>query len=1328
MFKPLLATAFMAGLCAATPAGAQRLLTQSEKYGDAQDNDRTVLTTLTQNFYDPEALLTRANEIKRNGDAAGSMSLSTYTQYDYDAQGRQTSWLKRQATPTSPDDVDHEYVFVNNNRGFKAYDAAGNLAKEYEQTWQNSRGAWSNSKGKEWDYNADGTVKEQREWIYGYNPDSPANPTNTTTYTYDAQGRVTAAHNDGGWDSNKWDETYTYDADGNKTEAYRVCWSKEPAAFVQRTVYTYDPQGRVVEEITTKPVKDVETNNNRTTYAYPADGSTAESESYTWTAILNGGAGGWSPTGGSRRIDYYSDFTGKASMAPELRVSHAEGTLADLEMMIKVTPDAAAKNARFDVYRDGYLMVSKTVSELKAEGLYNDEGQAACIVMARQPQGQHDYYAQLMLPDTKGGYQGYYVSPVVSYDMEIECPAVTGLKVTGIEKTTKMNADTYHVSVEWTNPQGMDQFGFKRHNLFCNAFGSRLDPVVTDASVTTATLDLDDPSGRIWIVTDYDLGTAKSAEVAYDYASAEGLEAWGFAESATSMNLVKLNLSDPSAQAEKVWDLEDEGVMAVAAGAPVGSGYVGIYDGDNWSRHLATFNFEQQVVQPLRTVEGDDEYNITGLSYDAANDDLYAISYDFDADYNYVGVLQRMDMATSYFERVAEFDAQIDRIAVSGGKIYGVGSPDYENWQLYVLDAEAGAATEIAMAEPMKLGYFDNVNLVAHEGKLYLTVGTQLVTIDPEAATWAKSESDLNRAVAGLTFTFATTDVDITVAQGAKADSRVVFRSTSYGDVMGMTDDNTAMNITNNYYDFDNRLVASVQNDRGIDSDEFSLAYYTANTYNAEGKITKSERKQYGDFDYGMPGFETVQAIEYAYDEAGQLTERRDGDDWNRYTYGAMGELATETIGCGDDTYQVLTYTYEVGQTTNPVLVASASPSHPDWDGNIYWEVREYADNGKIAKATQYADQERTEIRTQTVYTYFDDTAILRQQESFTGNELTPDRRTTWTPVDDDMNKMDVQPESYWDGVWYKESGRRVDEYVDYSAYNGLAEAIDLTAQASNDPLNTAVLAFNCPMYLGNQQGTLDIYRDGQLLTTLTSETLLDYLDPESGMVPRLVYPDQGVRNGQHTYFVQQSTALGAGELDDTFVYQPLQCSDLAEITFDLPLPAVTGLHVTAERTEAVTDPQTGAAYDATFATLAWTSPADAADYGFESNCVLLDRFMTPAAATEGESVDVNIGEAASVTMYVQSRYKYGYVNSESIEFTVGALGIDGAYAADGLAITVAGDAARVNREAQIDVFDMSGRRVATARGTCVDLTGLAGAYVITARAGKAKAAVKIAL
>jgi YD repeat-containing protein len=183
-------------------------------------------------------------------DDAGRLSSSdgyVYTQYEYDAQGRIAKY-------TGP------------GTQIYTYDAAGRIS---QITYTNSDG-----KVTRYDYNAEGQLT-------GYFTDV-GNRTETRSFTYNADGSVTAVRTHGVYSNSTSDEigSYSYNAQG------RLTYAKENARFqgvrpdgvkfdsrqTNTESYTYDSAGHLVKNVYTTKTPDM--NQTVTTvYRYDAAGN-----------------------------------------------------------------------------------------------------------------------------------------------------------------------------------------------------------------------------------------------------------------------------------------------------------------------------------------------------------------------------------------------------------------------------------------------------------------------------------------------------------------------------------------------------------------------------------------------------------------------------------------------------------------------------------------------------------------------------------------------------------------------------------------------------------------------------------------------------------------------------------------------------------------------------------------------------------------------------------------------------------------------------------------------------------------------------------------------
>lgn len=1356
----------LTSLTAAGQAPARLLATQS-RIGDTQGSTDGV-TMITSYFYDAFNRPVRAAAVAVETD--GREELNVYTRYTYDEAGRLLVRQEDQAQATTPENVDHEFIFSPRTRYVNTYDSEGRLTRADRESYNAKKDTWTNMGRDEYDYDSEGRVAVQRNWISGVAAYNEATPTNTTTFAYDDQGRRISGHNDGAYSSNKYDISYTYDSEGRLIKEEWVRWEATQKNRVQtRYTYTYegslmtcklketgveeslkDSNGNIVKDATGKVVKVWRVvPASRTIYSL-VDGNAdrVRQQDETWYAPSQE----WKKQAGSEYISEYRHYDSAADLAPAaVTAAVADGTQADIQVGFNVSAAAAAQKPQYLFFRDGYLVMTKTLEELEAEGGYDAATGRATATLKRQKSGSHEVFVQAALPDGQGGYTPLNVSESAAFSLSITCPAVKDLRVTGIKEKVHHVAGTgdtpdhdeysYDITVEWTNPSADDMayFGFKRHDLYLNQIQMR----VASTSTPTAqklTVTEDENHGKFCLRTFYDLGEAQTDTIEFSPENLnrpQPIAAYGWIPGAMSQTLAKVNLADPTAAPEKLWNLYDSGyedVSQIAAGTGAGQYYYALYQDENWMTRFAAFNFKEQTITNIgKAIDYGQPLSNGALAYDSASATLYASSYVYDDNYEPVYGLYSVDPATAEATKLAPLALDFRTMAAADGKLYAVGmGDDYASYHLYAIDLSDYRAEEVVFAEPITEDYYDAVSLTATGGKLYLTLGNYLFTIDPAQKTYTKS-ANMGYSLLGTTLAFADQTPEIKQSPEEKRLSRLPVRTVTYGDVMGMLPEDTASGETLYFYDTAGRLLRETTTSLGTDG-LWSLDYYTKHE-TADGQELGKTRYQWGICEYDFTGFSPVEATNYAYDAEGRLARTENGDDWTAYTYNADGLKETETTGCGDETYTVHTYYYKDG-AAQPYRMVSDAPAHPEWTGDIFTETYTYSEAGLLTKATRLDANGPIQ---KTEYEYFEGTDIrsreLRSGFDQSSKAYVPELETASTMVDGDANRIESRTRSYFEGTWYDEpASRRLDEYTDFSAYAANAGQLDMafTATADADSLNTAVLTFALPQIAYSAQVDFDIYRDGQVIKSIPFDELTRIINHDDMTV---TIRDAALRNGSHEWFVAPKQQL-LSEMGDKLGEARLPISAIKGLDFQLELPAATDLRLVSGRDiyiddqdNEVSDPSR-ATSTAKAATVSWTNPEHAADYKFLCNQL----YIQPKQLPEAEFKELDTCEAEArlrfadeFDLYIQSRYAYGYVNSEPLHIVASTItGIDAPASAGGLSIAVSGSTATTTAPATIMAFDAAGRLIAKAdNASSLSLGAASGIVVIVAKTATETQAVK---
>lgn len=641
--------------------------------------------------------------------------------------------------------------------------------------------------------------------------------------------------------------------------------------------------------------------------------------------------------------------------------------------------------------------------------------------------------------------------------------------------------------------------------------------------------------------------------------------------------------------------------------------------------------------------------------------------------------------------------------------------------------------TEESTAKVKLTTDFMNSSAGLHEGVIYLTLQSHLITLDIATKTAAlkteKGSGDagaddaklfLGEAV-GICFAKSTADAVATENNDdeKEVDTRIVKVVETYGDHMG----ERVGQITHkkvSLYDGENRLQREATYGLSY-TNEWEIEYFGTCAYNEAGQLTMTASQKYGIHDGTDLAFiNNEDTVTYAYDEQGRLVREtlQAGGYSMAYEYNEAGQLVKESKLVPDYYNQYEGDEYVMYEITYSAFNAYGQPdsvhSTGMYDNDKYFGVYTYDEQGRKTSAHTWTLADTADVKIET-WTYNDDAAndtvmVYNVHEWFWGFDQ-GEKRTIYTYDNGNVNRTKEQVQTLAaNGNWVNESTYTITEL---SEMNPEAVAtLEVTDEKVVNCLlqpNSAVLFITLPDAAVTGTMALDIYRHGILLTRLNAT------DAKDG---KLTYIDEGVKNGTYDYYVQ--TVL-VNELLET--EEALNISNVETYTHYVELPVVTDLKCTAARME------DGIYY----ATIEWTAPADTTGLAFQRYNVMLEKMKAADnLETDGQALtwEVNCGYTGKVNLYIQTVYAYGKANSEMISIdcqaVIDAMGIEGAEAEAG--VTVRGGIVVTNAEADMAVYNAQGALVAQAAGvTALDLNTLpAGIYLVKVETAEGVQTVKV--
>lgn len=544
-----------------------------------------------------------------------------------------------------------------------------------------------------------------------------------------------------------------------------------------------------------------------------------------------------------------------------------------------------------------------------------------------------------------------------------------------------------------------------------------------------------------------------------------------------------------------------------------------------------------------------------------------------------------------------------------------------------------------------------------------------------------------------------------------KKSKRVLLHKTTYGDNMGDVSMDKDMKRSDYYYNTDGLLVRVVDLGRGYGNDDsYQKTSLTKNDYDERGRLVKSTHYQFGLYDHGdMSSVISLQET-YAYGENGLLKTYSDGTSSYEYEYDEEGNKIKETYWRPStcDTIQVLEYAEFVGKD-KPGLVKASSPKHPDWTGLFYNEVRNYDNDGNLVRAERSRKGEGGTVEHILLKTWEYEGDLMVRNIEYSYNDFgktVPVRMSVNKLKDGNPNLIVHSDSTYYKNKWYLSNTIYVEEYSNFE--DGESYAMNLSAEASRDALNTTVLVMDIPAVASTPDCYIRIFRDGDVIV---SKPVMELVSTDSSGNRCLTYTDSTLANGDYDYFAL--ACIRQVDEGGTENYAGCCISNPVGMSYRLELPKVAGLHLATARKDKSGD---------YYGTLSWTNPVNREMYGFVSNGLYFDNMQISEADTS--DIEATSLEAAFINKktkaYVLTHYKYGKASSDTIEVAKADLkeivaGVD-EVTGNGTAVRLAGKSLSVDTQADITVYSADGKVALRASGVyTVDLGRFAaGIYFVS--------------
>jgi len=1290
------------------------------KYGDSMTVTE-YWTENTQKFYDKEGKIIRS--VKLFQSSTSDITVSEKSEYEYDDAGRLIQTINYRASATSPDNVDKEYVFTITNRMVYEYDENGRLACSYQQKWSAKNNDYDQTYKTyyyEYTYNADGTKDVENYWTNFYVPD-PARRTKplVTKYVYGDQGTnpvKTESTKEGNSGSEWYDTEFSYDAKGQLIHAITK-YSKEGYSKYGKTKdekeYEYDGDFlTAVVDI----YKGGYEKNTRTHYVMVDNNP---NHYYEYTESFNNETQEWESNSTIYYEHFIQDYAGMENLVPELTATPSEEDSRDINVKFAL-PTISAEAYAVKVYRDGAEIKSYTKQDLTAiyDGQkyysFTDKGLTS---------GEHDYFAIVLTgtaAQTIEDYTDGYVSDIAKATVVINYPKVTDfhikgytLKRTWIEGGTDEDtgevypgewSEEYQLVLEWTplTAEQVADFNFERYEIYYKSIaGESPYGNYTDITTGTASIDWMKRYTEVWLNVKYGQDRVSTEHIAINLdeltnlSDADPIPAYGVYYNGVTPVFAKVDLTKPEENVEDIYNLWDDNKAdwtAIHGGVTVGDTYYALFeDAQQYELFFGAFNMTDKTYvqigkalpEPENAIPGSPAF--TDMAYDLNSDKLYAVGPAETASYLYT-IDRNSGIATKTDIALPEYTQNIT--VTDDGKAYAM-VIEADKLQLYSVNLTDGTYAKvegaaITASNNRWSSFFDLGS------DLYFNVGTKYYTINLDTKQ-VTTNNDFQKAMSGLT----------TVKSTALPEISVILTE----DRHKITTEQSADGTINYFYNANNDLERVAELDANGD-----MTRYTKHIFDESGVKSSTKIYEPKTDEYGIESMQETASSTYSYYEDGQLKEKANSDNsWVRYEYDLEMGSMTETYGNGETTERTLSYYYYDDQLT---MIQSVSESNPDYN---YVDGFQYDDMGNKVVQVRQKDPMGGELISFETWEYFPNSNLVSAHNICSTTEVDETTgmpkvlsSTRYMMVDNNPNHLMSQD---FEGENPIEGTAKNLVYSDLSNPAGNA-LVSFNVAKVKDSANDVKISFEIPMIGYTEAFALDFYRDGNLFKQLPMS--------EISTMSKYAITDEKVANGEHEYIVRTNTYGANDEL------VALQISPIATITLDTELPTVSGIKFVKYEQKYV-DAEGNIDENATegeqvyIVTIGWTNPQIPADYGFTGNHLFLMDGETPEAAkviTDPAVAEttINLGNATTNTVMIQSRYALGVANSDTQRITIngGGTGIDG-IDENGFTVVVADRQVIANAEATLSVFDMNGNRVASTYGDRLDLSALNGVYIVTA-------------
>lgn len=1307
-------------------------------YGDAMGTASTeVWTTYVHNFYDKEGKVVRTATLFRAN--TGDINLQKKAEWNYNEAGQPTESLQYTAYATSQDNVDKEYAFNLTGKTVWEYDANGRLSSTYTMQYRATTGAWVENKNScyEYTYDDNGVLTSGKYWL-SKTSKNEASPTQTLTYECDANGRVTVEKHVGAYYSSTYDREYSYDTQGRVTHAINTCTLESSAANYNKPLLeeTWIYEGDFLKEYRTDSYYNASSGTTVTTKRTCYEMVDNDPQNYyAYSETYKSATDEWTR---SKNFSGYlnQDYEGMAQLVPELSVTTTSSD-ASVGVTISFTlPTISYDNYAVRIYRDGAELktLSKTeLTEIKNGDTYSFTDDSNLT------SGEHEYFAQVLVADAGQeitadseldqeikGYKEGFISNIATAQVVIPYPEITDFHIKGYtltrtwvpeqvdEEDPELTVpaywrENYKLYFEWTplTEEQVEGYNFERYDIFFkSSSGNASMASISDISTGEASVDWFERYTEVWLEIKYgeDHIATEHITINLDQLTnlnpSEPLPVYGVEYyGGWTPAFVKADLSKPEETAEVIYNLYYDSyadMYSIFGGVTVGDSYYALYEDEYGDIYLGAFDMANKNFVQIGDAYMEESFS--DLLYDEASDKLYAVAPAGNASYLYT--IDRTSGAASKTS-IALPSYTLYLAAAEAGEAYAMAA-ETGKFQLYSVDLGTGTCSKI---EGVTVEGTQNTwsSLLYYNDALYFNLGTSLYTIDP-ANKSVLPNTPLNRALSGIT-TVQSTSLPKNTSVGGK-DSHII------------TTERSDAGTTNYYYSYWNQLERVAE----FDADG-NLTKYTKNTIDDALRLASTEVYEPSVDEYGIQTMQVTatSTYTYTYNEDGLLAEKSNSDGtWERCQYNEDGIVAKESFGNGETTERTVEYQY-MQYPDKPTYAFTTTGSDETLSDIAMFQ---YDDLGNKIVEAHTADMMSGMYTSFETWEYFTGTGIVSAHNICVPNEFTANgdpvvgSSTKYQALDGDYNHLLSQD--------FDSEGNPVDgteKELVYADLSNTAELAYLTASATavEESANNVAIGFTIPQLAYTSDFSLDFFRDGVQVGQLSSDEIAEMNEGN------YAFTDKQVPNGKHEYFIRTNRVGSDGE------EAALQISEIVDVTLDKTLPTVSDIaYVKYETAEA--EDATATDEPNYIVTIGWTNPEVSEDYGFTGNHLFLIDSEEPVAAgvfTDLQTAEakINVGNATSFTVMIQSRYALGVANSDSakLSFEVSD-GVDDIYG-NGFSLRIEDKSAIASEDAVISVFRTDGVRVASTYGNRLDLSALtAGTYVVTAEKAGSIRVVKVIL